>query len=105
MRALEIAQTRKTALMNARLLKEPSLTVKKVSTRRETTVSSKCIRCGNSKHLADRCPFRQATCFKCNKSGHIARVCRSGGKPVSLSKSTSQSYQGRNTLSVEDSAE
>ena len=85
--------------------KEPSLTVKKVTTRTDTTVSSKCIRCGSSKHLADRCPFRQATCFKCNKPGHIARVCRIGRKPVSLSKSTSQPYQGRKTLSVEDSAE
>ena len=79
-------------------LNEPSLTVKKVTTRTETTVSSKCIHCRSSKHLADRCCFRQATSFKCNKPGHIARVCRSGGKPVSLSKSTSQSYQGRNTL-------
>ena len=39
-----------------------------------------------------------------NLHGHIARVCRSGGKPVSLSKSTLQPYQGHNTLSVEDSA-
>ena len=104
-RALEIAQSREAVLMNAQRLKEPSLTVKKVTTRTDTTMSSKCIRCGSSKHLADRCQFRQATCFKCNKPGHIARVCRSGGKPVGLSKPTSQPYQGRNTLSVDDSAE
>eukprot|EP00731_Ephydatia_muelleri_P012299 Em0006g1193a len=104
-RALEIAQSREAVLMNAQRLKEPSLTVKKVTTRTDTTISSKCTRCGSSKHLADRCPFRQATCFKCNKPGHIARVCRSGGRPVGLSKPTSQPYQGRNTLSVDDSAE
>ena len=104
-RALEIAQSREAVLMNAQRLKEPSLTVKKVITRTDTTISSKCTRCGSSKHLADRCPFRQATCFKCNKPGHIARVCRSGGRPVGLSKPTSQPYQGRNTLSVDDSAE
>lgn len=104
-RALEIAQSREAVLMNAQRLKEPSLTVKKVTTRTDTTMSSKCIRCGSSKHLADRCPFRQATCFKCNKPGHIARLCRSGGKPVGLSKSTSQPYQGRNTLSVDDCTE
>ena len=91
--------------MNAQRLKEPSLTVKMVITRTETTVSSKCIRCGSSKQLADRCPFRQATCLKCNKPRHSARVCRSGRKPVSLSKSILQSYQGCNTLSVLDSAE
>ena len=57
-RALEIAQSREAVLMNAQRLKEPSLTVKKVTTRTDTTMSSKCIRCGSSKHLADRCQFR-----------------------------------------------
>ena len=67
--------------MNAQRLKEPSLTGKMVIT--ETTVSSKCIRCGSSKQLADRCPFRQAnldhnrTNLWCSNSKHTSVVnCR-----------------------------
>eukprot|EP00731_Ephydatia_muelleri_P006003 Em0003g251a len=36
--------------MNAQRLKEPSLTVKKVTTRTDTTISSKCTRCGSRRN-------------------------------------------------------
>ena len=35
-----------------------------------------CVRCGNSEHTPDKCPFRDTECHHCNKRGHLRRVCR-----------------------------
>lgn len=37
----------------------------------------KCYRCGNPKHLANKCIHKNSFCAKCNKIGHLQNVCRS----------------------------
>ena len=37
-----------------------------------------CYRCGNPKHMADVCPFKDKECFNCRKIGHTRRKCKGG---------------------------
>ena len=37
-----------------------------------------CYRCGNPKHMADVCPFKDKECFNCRKIGHTHRKCKGG---------------------------
>jgi hypothetical protein len=36
-----------------------------------------CYRCGDTRHLADTCPFRTRECFACKKMGHVRKMCKS----------------------------
>ncbi len=39
-----------------------------------------CYRCGGTKHLADKCPFKSKECYGCKQIGHAKRKCRSTGQ-------------------------
>jgi hypothetical protein len=48
-----------------------------------------CYRCGDPKHRAPDCSFRDKECFLCKKKGHISRVCsqrKKAGKSSSIHK-------------------
>ncbi len=38
--------------------------------------NKECYRCGNTRHLADKCPFKSKECFGCKQIGHAKRKCR-----------------------------
>ena len=42
----------------------------------------KCYRCGDTRHTASDCRFKDSECLHCGKKGHIARVCRIKGKAL-----------------------
>ena len=37
---------------------------------------AKCYRCGDHRHMADKCPFKAKECYGCKKTGHIKRMCK-----------------------------
>lgn len=37
--------------------------------------SAICYRCGDARHMANNCLFRDKQCFVCDKVGHITKVC------------------------------
>ena len=39
----------------------------------------KCSKCGRNNHIADKCKFKNATCFSCGKTGHVSTVCSLSG--------------------------
>ena len=39
---------------------------------------TRCFRCGDGRHLADKCPFKSKICYACKKPGHLKKVCREG---------------------------
>ena len=40
----------------------------------------KCYRFGDSRHLADKCPFKTKECYRCKKVGHVIRMCKAQEK-------------------------
>ena len=36
----------------------------------------RCYRCGDSRHLADKCPQKSKVCYSCKKPGHLKKNCR-----------------------------
>ena len=40
----------------------------------------RCYRCNDTKHLADKCPFKSNMCYFCNETGHLKRVCKKAAK-------------------------
>ena len=42
-----------------------------------STGRKECYRCGDSRHLADACPFKLRKCYACDRIGHTRRRCRS----------------------------
>ena len=54
-----------------------------------------CYRCGDSRHLADNCLYRDKKCFKCEKTGHISKVCREKGSSEPSKEASGSSSRGR----------
>ena len=48
----------------------------KVDGKNETKL--RCYRCGDSRHLADKCYFKSKVCYGCQKTGHSKRMCKAG---------------------------
>ena len=63
-----------------------------------------CYRCGNLKHLADKCPFKFKECFGCKKIGHSIKKCRKAN-PVSRNSNSSNIHlmeETENAVELED---
>ena len=74
-KALECAIAIEAAMKDSKLIQglvqNPPETVLKLGASK-----LKCYRCGDSKHLADKCPFKSKICYGCKKPGHLKRNCR-----------------------------
>ena len=63
--------------------------------RRET-----CFRCGDSRHRAPDCHFREKECFLCKKKGHISKVCsqrKKAGKAPNVNNLEGNEVSGAST--------
>ena len=107
-RAMEMAQGHKAAERNSKALKSMDVIVQNLATAKQP--STKCYRCGNPRHDAKDCRFRNVTRYNCGKVGHIASVCQSARMPRKSRTTSSKCQQDHNStwsrtkwLVVEDS--
>ena len=107
-RAMEMAQGHKAAERNSKALKSMDVIVQNLATAKQP--STKCYRCGNPRHDAKDCRFRNVTRYNCGKVGHITSVCQSTRMPRKSRTTSSKCQQDRNStwsrtkwLVVEDS--
>ena len=65
-----------------------------------------CYRCGDTRHMASKCLFRDKQCFVCDKVGHIAKVCNMRkNSTASSSQQNSQKKYDRRTGHPDEGSE
>ena len=82
--ALDVAQSMESAIENSTVIKsyqEQDRHAGELYIVEERKAHGKisgrnCYRCGNNRHQAKDCPFRDKECYHCRKQGHISKVCR-----------------------------
>ena len=100
--AFETAQAMEVAAKDFQDITQRSSTkptaVYRLNEKPTTTKKIECFRCGGN-HYANKCSFKESTCYVCEKKGHLARVCRSGTrqnkKETPATKRTSHMDRGK----------
>jgi predicted aspartyl protease len=67
----------------------------------------KCFRCGDTRHKANSCLFKDKECFFCKKKGHISKVCASKkrSKPLNQIETTTPDRENRDAYHHDDEVE
>lgn len=80
-KAIQIAEAMETVLKGKDELKPAEVhAIDKQAARSPGESTTRCYRCGNPNHLANKCKFKDQTCNNCKRMGHIARVCKNNDK-------------------------